>query len=367
MRMLPRSRASFGLMLVALLLLGSVALLSSTKSPEVTRRMAAAATSSSSNYVRPGVQLKINSTQLSLTGNVSVNFSLTDPDGVPLDYLGVQTPGPVSLKFVLAYLPQSKPDAEYIPVTLTANTSVAGKSVTQPGFDAGGLLTANNDGTYTYLYNAVLPVPITQQYVATVGITATRTLTEFDLGTDYANAAGPVAGTGSGTGAARQVVTTADCNACHSQIAFHGGSRQSMDLCVLCHVGGYVNPQTGNSIDLKVMIHKIHMGSSLPSVIAGTPYQINGVHGNNDYSAIVFPAGANRCVICHAADAAQAASYKTYPTRDACGACHDNVNFATGLNHGPLALAQADDTQVRQPATCRRAHPISTTPSSART
>ncbi len=91
------------------------------------------------------------------------------------------------------------------------------------------------------------------------------------------------------------------------------------------------------------------MGASLPSVKAGTPYApINTSRGINDYSAVVFPADPSdprRCETCHSqkTGAAQATAYMTNPTRAACGSCHDDVNFATGVNHvgGP----QFDDNQ----------------------
>ena len=46
--------------------------------------------------------------------------------------------------------------------------------------------------------------------------------------------------------------------------------------------------------------------------------------------------------MCHK-DAAQAANYLSVPTRAACGACHDNVNFATGANH--VNLPQVSDKE----------------------
>ena len=73
----------------------------------------------------------------------------------------------------------------------------------------------------------------------------------------------------------------------------------------MCHNPGgngiqTVDPDTGNSIDFEVMIHKIHMGSSLPSVIAGTPYQIIGFQQSvNDFSSVVFPADTRNCRMCH--------------------------------------------------------------------
>ena len=56
--------------------------------------------------------------------------------------------------------------------------------------------------------------------------------------------------------APRDVVRTADCNKCHDQLAFHGGSRRGVDLCIMCHQPQTVDPNTGNTLDMKVFIHK---------------------------------------------------------------------------------------------------------------
>jgi OmcA/MtrC family decaheme c-type cytochrome len=98
------------------------------------------------------------------------------------------------------------------------------------------------------------------------------------------------------------------------------------------------------------MVHKIHRGADLPSVEAGKPYQIIGFQGSvADYSTVVHPADVRRCEVCHQQDsgATQATAYLTRPTRVSCGSCHDDVNFATGVNHpaGP----QVSDNQC---ATC---------------
>jgi len=119
----------------------------------------------------------------------------------------------------------------------------------------------------------------------------------------------------------------------------------------LCHQPQNVDPNTGDTMDAKVFFHKIHMGASLPSVVAGGQYipAINS-HGTTssvcpnpcfNYSNVVFPADASpsmdprRCTVCHSQStgAAQATAFLQNPSRDACGSCHDNVNFATGLNH----------------------------------
>ena len=76
-------------------------------------------------------------------------------------------------------------------------------------------------------------------------------------------------------------------------------------------------PTPAIRVDMKVMAHKIHMGSELPSVKAGKPYQIIGFGGTVlDWSTVVHPSDARRCESCHAQDtgAAQATAYLTHPT-----------------------------------------------------
>jgi len=111
---------------------------------------------------------------------------------------------------------------------------------------------------------------------------------------------------------------------------------------VLCQTPRAVEPDAGNTPDFKVMIHKIHMGSQLPSVRAGHPYRLIGFGGRVfDWSTVVYPADPRRCTSCHDknAGAVQAAVYAIRPTRAACGSCNDNVNFETGENHvgGPAS------------------------------
>jgi OmcA/MtrC family decaheme c-type cytochrome len=95
------------------------------------------------------------------------------------------------------------------------------------------------------------------------------------------------------------------------------------------------------------MVHKIHFGPNLPSVKAGKPYQIIGnAQSLHDFSTTTFPQDARNCANCHEGTVAaskplQATAYLTNPSRDACGSCHDDVNWVTGANHP--GGAQTDD------------------------
>ena len=168
----------------------------------------------------------------------------------------------------------------------------------------------------------------------TIGIYASRVLTAYNLNTNYASAEYNFVPNGTQVTKIHDLVKTSSCNSCHDQLSWHGGRRRGIEMCVLCHTQQNVDTTTGGSLDLKVMIHEMHMGSTLPSVVGGKPLIVNGT----DFSSIVYPADPGdprRCETCHSqtTGATQATTYLTNPTRAACGACHNDVNFATGANH----------------------------------
>lgn len=79
----------------------------------------------------------------------------------------------------------------------------------------------------------------------------------------------------------REVVTDANCGRCHDELEAHtrglpgGGSRKEVRTCVTCHVAGaedwndplVAGGTPGVSVEFKVMIHRIHNGAHLPSVV----------------------------------------------------------------------------------------------------
>ncbi len=191
---------------------------------------------------------------------------------------------------------------------------------------------------------------------------------------------------GTGSIEPRDVVAQDNCNQCHQSLRAHGELRRDVTLCVLCHTAGSEDkndPNVGGgtpgvSMDFRVMIHKIHNGAHLPSVLgvatnvdgtrnyaAGTtPYQAAGYGGAlHDFSAVRFPVwpslniamprdqgytalsttnkaledemryGVVACAKCHGdpdeggplTGPTQGDLHKSQPTRQACGSCHDDI------------------------------------------
>lgn len=313
----------------------ALTLSSATHNPYTPREKAYFADANTVQFVRPGLVFKITGAQIASDGTITATISMTDPQGLPLDRLGVSTPGAVSVSFIAATIPKGQ--EQYTAYTVRTKTStINGKSAVQAGADSGGTFTQVSDGVYTYKFGTKVPSGFDPSATHTIGAYGSRNLTVFNLGTNYASTTYSFVPGGGTVTVTRDVVEDTGCNSCHDQISFHGGSRRGVQLCVLCHTPQTVNPDTGNTVDFKVMIHKIHDGSSLPSVVAGTPYQIIGFNNAvSDFSTVVYPADVRRCETCHQQNvkAAQATAYLTKPTRAACGACHDDVNFATGTKH----------------------------------
>jgi OmcA/MtrC family decaheme c-type cytochrome len=294
-------------------------------------------------FVRPGLAIKIASAQMATDGTISVVFTLTDPNGAPLDRNGIVTPGAVSVSFIAAYIPKNQ--AQYVDYVTRTATGVVSGTVTQATAESNGVFAAMGDG-YSYTFSTRAPTGFDPAATHTIGIYGSRDLSEFDLGRNYASATFNFVPNGSQVTATRDIIRTPSCDRCHDQLSAHGGSRRGVEMCVLCHTPQTTDPDSGNTLDLPVLAHKIHMGSELPSVQAGKPYQIVGNNGSvNDWSSVVLPSDPRRCEVCHdqKSGAAQANAYLTKPTRVACGSCHDDVNFATGANHA--AGPQISDNQ----------------------
>ena len=153
---------------------------------------------------------------------------------------------------------------------------------------------------------------------------------------------------------------TATCNGCHgattdTQLALHGGGRTQVEYCVTCHNPFTTDATAGNVVDFKVMIHKIHDGANLAN-----GYTICGFGSAPiDYSHVNFTKDIDDCTVCHQGGGADVNNWYTVPTMEACGSCHDDVNFATGANHGTGGVQTSDQN-------CAFCHPPSGDPTRRR-
>lgn len=307
------------------------------------------------SFVRPGLVVKIASASIAANGTITADVRVTDPKGLALDRDGVTTPGPVSLSFIAAVLP--KGENRYTSYTTRVRVAAAtGKQATQAAADAGGTFTKLEDGLYRYTFRTTAPANADRSATHSIGVYASRNLSEFELGTNFASNVYNFVPAGGAVAQTHDIIRTESCNGCHEDLNFHGGSRRGVEMCVLCHSPQTSDPVTGNVLDLGVMVHKIHAGASLPSVKAGGKYQVNGFAGLTDFSKINIPSngGVANCSVCHRVDPdekkrpVQAMSFLTNPSRANCGSCHDDVNFATGAGH--RNLVQTTD------ANCSRCH-----------
>ncbi len=265
-----------------------------------------------------------------------VTFSVTDENGVPLSLEQID-----SLNFLIARIEVDEETALTRYVNYFTNEvegaeyqfngqirQPALSSATQPTFEGGeGDFNRLGDGQYTYRFGSPLGLeydPGATHVVGAVIVRGPRTVA--------ANPTFTFVPDGSDVQVTREIVSTESCNACHEQLALHGGSRQEVAICVLCHTSQNIDPESGNSPDFKVMIHKIHRGANLPSVSEGEPYFIVGFRQNvHDYSQVEWPQDTRNCTTCHSGPDGD--NYNTAPHTAACTSCHDNVNLITGDNH----------------------------------
>jgi OmcA/MtrC family decaheme c-type cytochrome len=218
-----------------------------------------------------------------------------------------------------------------------------------------GALVDHGDGTYQYTFKT----DITKLPTVTYDATLTHRVGFEIRGLAQANNASYTfqPSTGATTGIfMREIVETATCDTCHTSLTAHGGARVEVQYCVMCHSPSTTDPNSGNTLDMKVMIHKIHTGNTLPSIqtpsgpntvpTLGIGYWIIGYKASvNNFNTVLYPQDTRNCTTCHVQSlpaATQAANYSTVPTAEACGSCHDTLNFATGAGMGGII---ANDSQ----------------------
>jgi len=310
---------------------------------------------------------------VTIAGPPVVKFQLTDENGAFLQGLPAADLGLAIAQLVPGQNGTSSQWNSYLYATVVpaaCPTGVAACATTpevQATVEAAstGTLVDNGDGTYQYTFKKDITTDPNIVYNA-----ALTHRVAFEIrGLAQANNASytfqPSTGATSGI-FSREIVSTATCDNCHTSFATsptgtsvaHGGARVEVQYCVMCHNPGTTDPNSGNTLDMRVMIHKIHSGNTLPSIqtatvpntapTLGIGYWIVG-HGDklSNFNTVLYPQDTRNCVTCHAQtipSLTQAANYATVPTAEACGACHDTVNFATGANHSGAHIV-ANDSQ----------------------
>ena len=304
----------------------------------------------------------ITSATVTAEGKLTIDFSIEDDIGIGFNGLqGSQ------IRFTVAQLTpidatsgESSKWQSYINKTESAPTDPTNGSGTEDAIQAtyekasaeGGLFINNNDGTYRYTFsfdmgNVTSPLAVTYnpEYTQRIAFQISGDgYPTMNRNYDWQPSTGATDSITS-----RNMVTQGTCNNCHGELALHGGGRVDTAYCVTCHNPGSSDANSGETVDFKVMVHRIHRGANLPSVINGSEFAIWGYRDSkHDYSGTELPQDIRNCTNCHDDSntaTPDAKNWMQQPTMQACGSCHDDVDFATGTGH--LAGAQADNSQCQ--------------------
>jgi len=293
--------------------------------------------------VGSGVKAAIASAQFDEAGTLSVLFTLTDDSGNPLTPVlsATQDPARARVRFTLARIEEYDGGGEF---HARFDRYVNEINRTRPAYDSGGSLSTvdASRGLYRYTFRKLF-APVRPDATYTVGMQVDRLLDGVQ------RAANPVFDFVP-SGAApkiREGTTTTQCNTCHDPLIAHG-NRREVRLCLTCHTQEAVD-ELGRSVDFGVMVHKIHRGKELPSIVNGAPGTTYAIYSSfqrrdivfarkgsdGQVSGVGFPRAIENCQVCHGSGAT-AEYHRTRPSTAACSACHDNVNPSTVANEsGP--------------------------------
>lgn len=266
----------------------------------------------------PGVAIELLDVEIDAAGVATVTFHITDGAGVALERTGLLTTGSVSTSFTLAWLDETDTGAPLSYTAYTTNTAGQASADRNGSYETVDIL----GGVYRYTFGTEIDVA-NDARTHTVGVYVSRTVDGTRYTADEVLHFRP---DGADVATLREIVTDAACNSCHGELALHGGPRKDTQLCIQCHSPQSVDPDTGNTVDFPIMIHKIHQGHGLPSVLAGEPYQIIGYEESvHDYSTVGFPQSTANCDACH--QGPDGALWNTRPSRAVCTSCHDRTSF----------------------------------------
>jgi OmcA/MtrC family decaheme c-type cytochrome len=310
------------------------------------------------------VDVTITDAEADRNGNVTVDFRVENGDGEPIT-------GVTGATFNIAKLAPPG-DGEnfdqwvpYIYRLQTVTGSAEGDWPNPDGTEAyqgyreaasEGDLTDHDDGSYTYEFEADL----SEARAGTRAIEYDRTLTHR-VTVMLSEISGPTGDAfydfvpdGSDVIETRDIIQTANCEACHGANEFHGhtGERHQIETCVTCHNPGQIDPHSGESLDMKVMVHKIHAGAELATIhgpdgiVFDNPATAEDESADNGSYAIwgdddiqhtwwnvEYPAIIENCTKCHQGPGRDVDNWKNVPSAAACGSCHNDIDFVAGVNH----------------------------------
>ena len=301
-----------------------------------------------------------------ITSPPKVNFTVKNSAGVGVKGLGALNTAGTALNYLRFTIAKMVPSTgsspskwvSYIPSSTNLRPSTDSSS------NISGLVD-NGDGTYTYTFSTDITDPTKTNGVAYEPTLAHRLVIQISGNIPNVTPNTPlknpiniiydfIPATGAAAASGRDITTAALCNDCHEKIGVstpHGG-RVDTRYCVVCHTdqrgigrteaatdadGNFTARKSGTYLvagravgDFPNMIHKTHMGNLLSKA--------NYNYGRVFFDTMGFSmldAGIRNCRKCHAASTAapQGDNWKNNPSRLACGACHDNVDFATGAGH----------------------------------
>lgn len=259
-----------------------------------------------------------------------------------------------------------------------------GSDVTTPGYvseDARGAQ-CTPEGSCMYTFRRAIPQDARGSY--SIGIEARRTETLL-AGTTRSqnvqygaqNKVTHFTVDGTPVQPRRAIVTTAQCNQCHTRITAHGENRNEVAMCVLCHNPSLtdvarrptaVNPQDREQppqgVNFNLMIHRIHSGEHLKA--DGRSYTVVGFGGSqHDFTEVRYPAmsptgtpGDRRnCAMCHVNGSEQLLTLMrndvldpqgpinpVKPITSACTGCHVSTSTASHALVNTSGLGESCDT-----------------------
>jgi OmcA/MtrC family decaheme c-type cytochrome len=173
----------------------------------------------------------------------------------------------------------------------------------------------------------------------------------------------------------RTVVAIGNCNGCHVSLSLHGGLRNQVAMCVLCHnpsnsdftqrpnaVVASDKTQPNQGINFSLLVHRIHDGVNV-TANGGKPYIVVGFGGShNDFSDVLYPAFSpsgsatflENCSMCHvngseqnlpeglnAVTDPQGWINPSQPVASACSGCHVSKPAASHFLANTDALGES--------------------------